>query len=92
VPISTVIVPSMRYGAVSSRPRPHDERLAVNDREWMRPAFEAPDAAQRLEGYAAAVRLINQRAGNLFGVLDVAASVDDFQQWLAGTMIRELLG
>ncbi len=53
-----------------------DEEVVVNDRAWMRPVFEAPTGAERLHAYAAAVRAINERAGDLFEVVEVAAAVD----------------
>lgn len=53
-----------------------DERVAVNQREWMRLVFTGSSAPERLRSYAAAVRLINERAGDLLGVVEVAASVD----------------
>ena len=53
-----------------------DEQIAVNQREWMQAVFSAPTATERLRAYASAVRAIHERAGDLFGVLEVAASVD----------------
>ena len=53
-----------------------DEAVAVNQREWMKAVFEAPTAGERLQAYAAAVRLIHERAGDLFVVLEVAAAID----------------
>ena len=53
-----------------------DEQVAVNQRAWMAQVFSAPTATGRLKAYAAAVRGISERAGDLFGVLDLAASVD----------------
>jgi len=53
-----------------------DQAVAVNQREWMKAVFEAPTAGQRLHAYAAAVRLIHERAGDLFMVLEVAAAID----------------
>ncbi len=53
-----------------------DERVAVNDRDWMEPVFTAPTSTERLHAYASVVRRINGRAGDLFGVLESAASID----------------
>lgn len=53
-----------------------DEQVAVNQRTWMHAVFNAPTAGERLRAYAAAVRMIQERAGDLFGVLELAASVD----------------
>ena len=53
-----------------------DERVAVNDLEWMEPVFSAPTAGERLQAYAAVGRRIQERAGDLFGVLESAASID----------------
>ena len=50
-----------------------DEPVAVNDRDWMRAVFEAPDPAARLRAYAVAVRQIHARAARIFRVLEVAA-------------------
>ena len=53
-----------------------DEQVVVNDRDWMKPVFAAPSAVERLHAYAFVVRRINGRAGDLFGVLESAASID----------------
>jgi AcrR family transcriptional regulator len=53
-----------------------DEQVSINERTWMEAVFTAPTAEARLRGYAAAVRSINGRAGDLFGVLEVAAGID----------------
>ena len=38
-----------------------DERVAVNDRDWMEPVFTAPTSTERLHAYASVVRRINGR-------------------------------
>lgn len=53
-----------------------DAEIAVNAREWMRPVFEAPTATARLRAYAAAVRQIMARAGDLLVVVGAAARTD----------------
>jgi AcrR family transcriptional regulator len=53
-----------------------DEQLAVNDREWMQPVWEAPSAADRLRAYASATRRIAASAGDVFAVLAAAAATD----------------
>lgn len=53
-----------------------DAEISVNAREWMRPVWEAPTADERLRGYAAAVRQIMDRAGDVFTVVTSAAEVD----------------
>ncbi|HEY5247660.1 MAG TPA: helix-turn-helix domain-containing protein, partial [Dermatophilaceae bacterium] len=50
-----------------------DEPIAVNDRDWMQPVWNAPDPASRLRAYAAAVVFIHERAARIFRVLEVAA-------------------
>ena len=50
-----------------------DEPIAVNDRDWMQPVWNAPDPASRLRSYAAAVVFIHERAARIFRVLEVAA-------------------
>ncbi len=53
-----------------------DAEIVVNAREWMRPVWEAPTAADRLRAYAAAVSRIMDGAGDLFAVLASAATAD----------------
>ena len=43
-----------------------DRPIAVNDRDWMREVWEAPDPATRLRGYARAVRRIHDGAARMF--------------------------
>ncbi len=51
-----------------------DDPIPVNDRPWMRPVWDAPDAPSTLRAYASAVRLIQARVGALLQVLDLAAA------------------
>lgn len=53
-----------------------DAPIVVNARDWMRPVWEAPTAAERLSAYAAAVRRIMDGAGDVFAVLAAAATID----------------
>jgi AcrR family transcriptional regulator len=53
-----------------------DAQIVVNAREWMRPVWEAPTAADRLRAYAAAVRRIMDGAGDVFAVVAAAATID----------------
>ncbi len=53
-----------------------DAEIVVNDREWMRPVWEAPTASERLDAYAAAVRRIMDGAGDVFAILAAAATAD----------------
>lgn len=53
-----------------------DEQVVVNARDWMRPVWEAPTAADRLRAYAAAVRRIMDGAGDVFAVVAAAATSD----------------
>ena len=53
-----------------------DAEVVVNDREWMRPVWEAPTSADRLRAYAAAVRRIMESAGDVFGIVTAAATND----------------
>src|SRR4029453_17225411 len=53
-----------------------DAEIVVNAREWMRPVWEAPDAAGRLRAYAAAVRRIMDGAGDVFAVVAAAPPLD----------------
>jgi len=53
-----------------------DADIVVNAREWMRPVWEAPTAAERLEAYAAAVRRIMDGAGDVFAIVAAAATAD----------------
>ncbi len=62
-----------------------DAPVAVNDREWMRPVWEAPTAEERLRAYARAVRRIMEGAGDVFGVVAAAASVSADVVELAAT-------
>jgi AcrR family transcriptional regulator len=62
-----------------------DERIAVNDREWMRQVWEAPSAAERLRAYAAACRSISERAGDVFAVVTAAAATSPDVADLAAT-------
>lgn len=62
-----------------------DRPVAVNDREWMAQVWEAPTAPARLVAYAAAVRQILDRAGDVFAAVTAAASVDPDVVELAAT-------
>ena len=62
-----------------------DERVAVNDRDWMRDVFHHPDPTVRLGAYAAAVTGIHERAGDIFSVLHAAAAADPTLAPLAAT-------
>jgi AcrR family transcriptional regulator len=62
-----------------------DERVVVNAREWMRPVWEAPTAAERLRAYAAAVSRIMAGAGDVFAVVTAAAATDPDVVELAAT-------
>ncbi|HEX4866651.1 MAG TPA: helix-turn-helix domain-containing protein [Acidimicrobiales bacterium] len=62
-----------------------DAEIVVNDREWMRPVWEAPTAAERLQAYAAAVRRIMDRAADVFAVVAAAATTDPDAVELADT-------
>ena len=65
-----------------------DAEIVVNAREWMRPVWEAPTAADRLRAYAAAVRRIMDGAGDVFAVVDAAATTDPDVVELAETTER----
>jgi AcrR family transcriptional regulator len=62
-----------------------DEAVVVNAREWMRPVWEAPTAAERLRAYAAAVARIMAGAGDVFAVVTAAAATDPDVVELAAT-------
>jgi AcrR family transcriptional regulator len=62
-----------------------DEQVVVNAREWMRPVWEAPTAAERLRAYAAAVSRIMAGAGDVFAVVTAAAATDPDVVELAAT-------
>jgi len=62
-----------------------DAEIVVNAREWMRPVWEARTAAERLQGYAAAVRRIMHGAGDVFVVVAAAATIDPEVVELADT-------
>lgn len=62
-----------------------DEQVVVNAREWMRPVWEAPSAAERLRAYAAAVSRIMDGAGDVFAVVTAAAATDPDMVELAAT-------
>jgi AcrR family transcriptional regulator len=62
-----------------------DEQITVNAREWMRPVWEAPTAAERLRAYAAAVSRIMAGAGDVFAVVAAAAGTDPDVVELAAT-------
>jgi AcrR family transcriptional regulator len=62
-----------------------DAEIVVNAREWMRPVWEAPTAAERLRAYAAAVRRIMHGAGDVFAVVAAAATIDPDVVELAAT-------
>lgn len=53
-----------------------DADVVVNAREWMRPVWEAPTAAERLQAYAGAVRRIMEGAGDVFAVVAAAPSTE----------------
>lgn len=53
-----------------------DAPVVVNARDWMRPVWEAPTAAERLRAYAGAVRRIMDGAGDVFAVVAAAATID----------------
>lgn len=53
-----------------------DQSIAVNDRDWMRAVWDAPDAASRLRAYARAVRRIHDGAARMFRVLEQASASD----------------
>lgn len=53
-----------------------DAEIVINAREWMRPVWDAPTAAERLHAYAAAVRRIMDGAAGIFAVVAVAATID----------------
>jgi DNA-binding SARP family transcriptional activator/AcrR family transcriptional regulator len=54
----------------------NDTATVVSARDWMREVWEAPTAVERLHAYAAAVRQIMERAGDVFAVVTDAASTD----------------
>jgi AcrR family transcriptional regulator len=53
-----------------------DEPVVVNERDWMREVFTHPEPGQRMVAYAAACRRIMTSAGDLFAVLNAAATID----------------
>jgi AcrR family transcriptional regulator len=53
-----------------------DAEITVNARDWMRPVWEAPTAAERLRAYATAVRRIMDGAADVFTVVATAATTD----------------
>lgn len=65
-----------------------DEQVVVNAREWMRPVWEAPTAAERLRAYASAVSRIMAGAGDVFAVVSAAAATDPDVVELADTAER----
>jgi AcrR family transcriptional regulator len=70
-----------------------DEKVVVNARDWMRPVWEAPTAAERLQAYAAAVRRIMDGAGDVFAVVAAAAATDpDVVEFAQATEERRRAG
>lgn len=70
-----------------------DQQVAVNSREWMRPVFEAPTAAERLRAYASAVSRIMLGAGDVFAAVTAAAATDpDVVELAATTEQRRRMG
>jgi len=51
-----------------------DERVVVNDRDWMRAVLDDPNATSALRDYGRAVSKIHERAARIFHVLEVAAA------------------
>jgi AcrR family transcriptional regulator len=70
-----------------------DDEVVVNAREWMRPVWEAPTAAERLRAYASACRRITAGAGEVFAVVTAAAATDpDVVELAATTEQRRRMG
>jgi len=70
-----------------------DRPIAVNDRDWMRDVWEAPDPATRLRAYARAVGRIHDGAARMFRVLEQASASDaDLVDAFAEAMRRRRLG
>jgi AcrR family transcriptional regulator len=69
-----------------------DAEIVVNAREWMRPVWEAPTAAERLRAYAVAVRRIMDGAGDVFAVVAAAAIDPDVVTLAEATERRRRVG
>lgn len=70
-----------------------DRTISVNDRDWMRDVWEAPDPATRLHAYAQAVQRIHDGAARMFRVLDQASASDpDLVDAFAEAMHRRRIG
>jgi AcrR family transcriptional regulator len=69
-----------------------DEPVAVNERPWMQPVWQATTGPSTIRAYAVAVRMIQDRTAVLFKALDIAAAAEPEPQdlWLVARERRRL--
>jgi hypothetical protein len=65
-----------------------DEPVAVADRPWFRPVWDAASAAEVLDAYAGVCTLIGRRAARMFGVVRRAADESSEARELWETLCR----